>query len=724
MNPRKACVAIAAGLLMFPHLPSEAAQPKPMALEGSRWDLVNIDSKFGDTKKVLVFHEHGKLEILDPDPHVAETEGNDHWELRGEKVILRVNDGYAIYEGEIQADQMIVGRATNAAGFKWEWRAYRTSAEAGRLIDSENAGRTEERPLTYSEPTPLSTEDPPPAPKTQIFKIRQINSAVDGPPSVAHESPDTPRSRKTARIEVNQSYEKILESKLNQNSYEVAKAFTLPFGEVAEVLLEIAGVDSVQSDAVAYDYHLLIEANGIPIGGDVVLTTSGRFAGIPYKYSSAFTGAVLSWRVSLKWKNIELYSKDFAGERTFPGRHVRFLDGPPFPDVSSVFGAFNSLFWHDSDSFLKTFGDMLASVFDLDLVVIYIDALESSDPKIQFKAAQFLGEMKDPRAFQPLINCLKNDNHYYRVAAVMGLGVLGDSRAVEPLIFALKDEKENVRFRTAEALGKIGDPRAVEPLISSLEDDDKYVIIYAAEALGIIGDTRAVSYLIPLLKKRATRRTSLQSLKQLTGQDFDDKFKTWDKWWRDNQDQYLNRTEISVTEESTSNVQEKPSPKSEHFYENVNSIEIARVKGPKTQLKGGNLFHITPTEDRILEIVTETGIIPQHSVMPLSIKKLKELPENLRYTIVGILIVDERLQLFCNITGSPVGKMWPPNVDEKEDSYLIGKQYMGSGYINIFVIESSYINDIGKANISMDGILSNAIILSNIIRQPVRFIDE
>jgi hypothetical protein len=179
-------------------------------------------------------------------------------------------------------------------------------------------------------------------------------------------------------------------------------------------------------------------------------------------------------------------------------------------------------------------------------------------------------------------------------------------------------------------------------------------------------------------------------------------------------------TEIGVAEESKSNVQENRPPESEHFYESVNSIEITREKSPKVQLKGGDLLLITPKEDKILEIVTDTSRFVKYTKIPLSINKLKELPEKLHYTIVGLLMVEERLWLSC----ATVGTLWPPNVNEKEDSLSISRGYKGSGYINIYVIDSSYINDVGASNIRLDGVLSNAVILSNIIRQPIRFVSK
>jgi len=81
--------------------------------------------------------------------------------------------------------------------------------------------------------------------------------------------------------------------------------------------------------------------------------------------------------------------------------------------------------------------------------------------------------------------CVHKDR-YVREAAVKALGEIGDPRAVEPLISALKDNEWSVQTAAAEALVKIGAP-SVELLITSLKDKDRNVRETAAEALDKIG---------------------------------------------------------------------------------------------------------------------------------------------------------------------------------------------------------------------------------------------
>ena len=68
--------------------------------------------------------------------------------------------------------------------------------------------------------------------------------------------------------------------------------------------------------------------------------------------------------------------------------------------------------------------------------------------------------------------------------SAVALGQLGDPRAVEPLVKALGDDDRYVRIAVATALGQLGDPRAVEPLVKALGDDNIDVRIAVATALG------------------------------------------------------------------------------------------------------------------------------------------------------------------------------------------------------------------------------------------------
>lgn len=125
-----------------------------------------------------------------------------------------------------------------------------------------------------------------------------------------------------------------------------------------------------------------------------------------------------------------------------------------------------------------------------------------------------LGEMGDPRAIDPLIEALKDDDHWrVRGNAAWALGKIGDVGAVDSLIEGLKDENSAVRYEAAGALGEIGDVRAVEPLVTALGDDGPlYIRKNAVDSLGKIGDPKAVGPLLVLMQETDLATDSLFAL--------------------------------------------------------------------------------------------------------------------------------------------------------------------------------------------------------------------
>ncbi len=119
-----------------------------------------------------------------------------------------------------------------------------------------------------------------------------------------------------------------------------------------------------------------------------------------------------------------------------------------------------------------------------------------------------IARMKRRRNVRGLV-CLLADRRRYeyqlesrtvfqvRVAAAEALGDLKDSRAVEALLDAFTDSDEELRGEAAKALGKIGDARALGSMIGALDEKEFCIRLNAAWALGAIGDPRAAG---PLLR--------------------------------------------------------------------------------------------------------------------------------------------------------------------------------------------------------------------------------
>jgi HEAT repeat protein len=132
-------------------------------------------------------------------------------------------------------------------------------------------------------------------------------------------------------------------------------------------------------------------------------------------------------------------------------------------------------------------------------------------------AAAALGRIKSGEAVGPLIELLRNREPEVRRRAAMALGDIADSRAVEPLIQRIGDGEHWVKFAALEALGEIGDQRAVKPLMKALSGYLPDERRRAAEALGKIGDSRAFDALKDALKDKDdyTRDKAERALEQI-----------------------------------------------------------------------------------------------------------------------------------------------------------------------------------------------------------------
>ncbi len=165
---------------------------------------------------------------------------------------------------------------------------------------------------------------------------------------------------------------------------------------------------------------------------------------------------------------------------------------------------------------------------------------ENGVPAQRTEAAYLLGEMKDVRAYEPLMNIVNDRNEdpeLWRMA-VLKVGKLDDPRAIEPLfnlaqesqhgnryelnaaelsltgmssqadnyfLNVLKEGDEGARAEAAFLMGERKDAEAVGPLIQTAQDKAENVSVRntAIQALDKIGDSRAVEPLIGIAEDTA-----------------------------------------------------------------------------------------------------------------------------------------------------------------------------------------------------------------------------
>ena len=141
--------------------------------------------------------------------------------------------------------------------------------------------------------------------------------------------------------------------------------------------------------------------------------------------------------------------------------------------------------------------------------------LTSSEPSQRMMAARAFCELQDERAISPLIKLLQDDCPLIRVSAAYALGRNPSPDAVEPLIKQLNlDFNGYVRKGVVWALGNCRDRRSLEPLVDALRTDIPAVRLWAASSLGQIAQVSyevVVGAIPPLIE--GLRRDSMTAIR-------------------------------------------------------------------------------------------------------------------------------------------------------------------------------------------------------------------
>jgi quinoprotein glucose dehydrogenase len=116
--------------------------------------------------------------------------------------------------------------------------------------------------------------------------------------------------------------------------------------------------------------------------------------------------------------------------------------------------------------------------------------LSSSNPRVQFFAAQAIGRIQDKTAVQPLLNMIKENadkDVYLRHAAVLALTRIGE---VQPMVALANQSNKSLRIAAVLVLRRLGN----ENIRVFLKDQDEYIVTEAARA---INDDHSISAALP-----------------------------------------------------------------------------------------------------------------------------------------------------------------------------------------------------------------------------------
>src|ERR1044071_1314888 len=133
-----------------------------------------------------------------------------------------------------------------------------------------------------------------------------------------------------------------------------------------------------------------------------------------------------------------------------------------------------------------------------------IGLLSSSDPQMRQFVAYLLGQARDPRAIEPLIDALQDENVGVRGAAANALGNIGDSAAIPYLLPLLRHANPQLVVWAAFALTKLGRD-SFSVLETTLQSEDVDVRRSTILAFQQLGDQRAIPLLLEISNDQSRR---------------------------------------------------------------------------------------------------------------------------------------------------------------------------------------------------------------------------
>jgi HEAT repeat protein len=150
---------------------------------------------------------------------------------------------------------------------------------------------------------------------------------------------------------------------------------------------------------------------------------------------------------------------------------------------------------HDPSPDLRSWAArLLRDVPDERAVEPLIVVLSDGEPRVCSNAIATLGELRDVRAVDPLLRCLTNANPAIRCDAAAALAHFDTANVREALLEALSDAERNVRGLAALSLGELKEPRAAEPIAKLLQSEsDSLIKDYFSQALSMLPEASVAS---------------------------------------------------------------------------------------------------------------------------------------------------------------------------------------------------------------------------------------
>ncbi|MCP4140413.1 MAG: HEAT repeat domain-containing protein [Chloroflexi bacterium] len=132
-----------------------------------------------------------------------------------------------------------------------------------------------------------------------------------------------------------------------------------------------------------------------------------------------------------------------------------------------------------------------------------IPALEIALKRAAFSTKEkvifILEKIQSPNALALILSALKSDNYKLQIRAANSLGNIKNTETIPHLLVALSDSDPDVRIATLIALGKFREPKTYLNIADLLDDAEINVRMAAAQTLGEIGAPETIPYLVDAL---------------------------------------------------------------------------------------------------------------------------------------------------------------------------------------------------------------------------------
>ncbi|MDA3813643.1 MAG: HEAT repeat domain-containing protein [Candidatus Cloacimonetes bacterium] len=145
--------------------------------------------------------------------------------------------------------------------------------------------------------------------------------------------------------------------------------------------------------------------------------------------------------------------------------------------------------------------DTITKEYPDSIAPILLTKIRAENKKIQKNSIRLLGVAKYEPAHSPLIEMLKNGDHYYlKRSLIVALGSIGNTDATDIISDFINDEDELCRLSVISALKKLKDETANEVLIGALDDKMFTVRSAAITALVNLADLNSCNELYNRIK--------------------------------------------------------------------------------------------------------------------------------------------------------------------------------------------------------------------------------